>query len=300
MAGNIKGKQLGALAFCACTVTGVLFLSGSRWMGVLLVALMSMLLVSFGRPLGDRRLSGVGKALTVPVFLWNIAVVGMVAWKVAGIYGTENPLPGLLLLLLAAYAGKKRVVVVVGAVLLFFLLGIYGSLFFFALPDIQIENLRPGKSGDLWPLVYGFLPMQLLYMYREEEAKGRGLWCSLIGVFAVGTAVMTEGLGARDFYTAAKSVNLMGAMERLEPFVAATVTAGGFCLPGLLMDVNRNIWETLWERKKNFPEIAILLLFMGICIVANRVDDRVWFLGTAVCWVVIPILTQFVVVQKKV
>lgn len=294
--GNTREKQLGALGLCAFSVPAVLFLPQAGWESVLMVTLGSLLVVTFGRPVTENT----GKLLSLPLFVWNILMMGKLAWEISTIYGTENPLPGLLLLLLAAYGVKKQAVPVVGAVLGFFIIGIYGSLYLFALPNVELERLIPEREGELWGIAYGFLPMLLLYMHKEKDRRQRFLWTGAAAILALGAAVIKEGMGAGDFYTAAKSVNLFGTMERLEPFVASAVTAGGFCLLGLLMNVNETIWMRLRKESKKCPTEYLLILSMGVCIIASGIKNEAWALGTTLCWGLIPILTQLVVSKKKI
>ena len=288
-------KQIGAWGFCAFSLPAILLLPQAGWETVLVVTLGSGMVAIFGRSV----IGSVGWALSLPLILWNGVIIGKVAWEISAVYGTVNPLPGLLLLLLAAYSAKKERLPVVAAVVAFFLVGIYGILYLFAIPDIDISRLMPERETEIRTVAYGFMPLLLLYVYRAEERRGRAVWLGIGTMLAIGAAIITEGIGARDFYTAAKSVNLFGTMERLEPFVAAAATAGGFCFIGFLIKVNENLWECVRKEKKIWPQNIILLLSLAVCIVAPRIRDEVWALGTTLCWGLIPIITQFVVCKKK-
>ena len=293
--GKTGEKQLGAWGLCAFSVPAILFLPQTGWESVLLVTLGSAMVVIFGRVVTG----SVGWALSLPVILWNGAIIGKVAWEISTLYGIGNPLPGLLLLLLAAYGTKEARLPVMASVISFFLIGIYGILYLFAIPDIDIRRLMPERESEIGMVAYGFMPLLLLYVYRTEERKQRCPWMGIGALLALGAAVITEGVGAKDFYTAAKSVNLFGAMERLEPFVAAAVTAGGFCLMGLLIKVNENLWEYRQKEKMIRLQNLILPLSLAVCILASRIPDEVWAMGTTLCWGLIPIITQFVVHKKK-
>ena len=293
--GNIREKQIGALGLCAFSVPAILFLPQTGWEPVLLVTVGSMLVVTFGKAVKGNEC----KLLSVPLMLWNILIMGKLAWEISVLYGTENPLPGLLLLLLGAYSVKKKASPVVGAVLSFFLIAIYSILYVFAVPNIEWSHLMPERERSILGVSYGFLPLLLLYMYRGVGKKQRFLWTAIGSLLALGAAVVTEGVGAPDFYTAAKSVNLFGTMERLEPFVAAAVTAGGFCILSMLMNVNEILWKGVCGEKKNYPIEKIILPSMALCIIASRIPDEVWALGTTLCWGLIPILTQPIVCKKK-
>ncbi len=287
-------KQLGALGFCAFSVPAILLLPQTGWESVLLAVAGCILVVTFGRPVTGRDC----KALSVVLLLWNILLMGKLAREISLLYGTDTPLPGLLLLLLSAYCGKKGAGPVVGSVLSFFLIGIYGVLFVFAVPDMDLGRLMPERETELLNLPYGFFPLLILYMYRGGRKTG-AMWAAIGGALAVGAALITEGLGAPDFYTASQSVNLFGTMERLEPFVASAVTAGGFCILTTLIRVNEGLWEGLRKEKKNYPIELFLLPSLALCILASRIPHRIWALGTTLCWGLIPILTQVIVPKEK-
>ena len=292
-----REKQIGALGLCAFSVIAVLFLPQAGWPGTVLVTGTSMLIAVFGKSMGTESDTRFSEITAIPVFAWNLFIVGKLGWELCFVFGAESPLPGLILLLLSGCAVKKAVVPVVGAVLMFFLVGIYGIMYVFALPTGDMHNLIP-TVGKMENLAYGFFPMLLLYMYRGGR-RGRGFW-ALGGVaLALGAALVTAATGAEDFYTAAKSVNLFGTMERWEPLVGVAVVGGGFCLLSLLLSVNKTIWENVWKRKKNFPTEILVAICIGGIFGADKVGDGFWALGTTVCWGLFPVLTQFVVCKKK-
>ena len=292
-----RERQLGALGLCALSVPAVLFLPRGGWTAALMVTAVSMLMAVFGRSVGVREVSKWDRLLSMPLFLWNIMIIGKLAWELSSVHGVDSPLPGLLLLLLSGYAVKKEVVSVVGAVLVFLLGGIYGIVYLCAIPVMDLGELTP-QLGETATLAYGFLPLLLLYMYRGRKRE-RIPW-ALAGIALVlGAAIITGAMGARDFYTAAKSVNLFGTMERWEPLIGVAVTAGGFCLLSMLFSVNKNIWESVWERKKNFPSEILVCICVGLILTVGKKPGLFWALGTTVCWGLFPILTQFVVHKKK-
>ena len=290
-------KQIGALGLCAFSVIAVLFLPQTGWPGTVLVTGLSMLVAVFGKSVGIGTDGRFVKIASTPIFVWNLIIIGKLGWELCSVIGVESALPAVILLLLGGYAVKKGVVPVVGAVLMFFLVAIYGSMYVFALLAGNIENLMPtvGKTENL---AYGFLPMILLYMYIGERRE-RGVWALGGMALALGATLVTAAVGAEDFYSAAKSINLFGTMERWEPLVGVAVTGGGFCLLSLVLSVNKSIWENVWNRKKNFPTEILVAICIGTVFAARKVGDGFWALGTTVCWGLFPILTQFVVHKKK-
>lgn len=297
--GNAREKQLGAWLLCGFSVVAILFLSRGDWRAVIAVMVGVGLVTVFGKPMIREQPTAMEKILGTGLFLWNIVVLGKLGWELSKIHGVTNPMPGMILLILGGYGTKKKVHPVISGVLVFFLLGIYGMLYLFALPELKAENLLTKGQGELSGIAYGFLPMLLLYMYKDISGKKRSYWILGCGIVAIGTAVITEGMGLPDFYSASMSVNIFGAMERLEPFVASAVTAGGFCLIGFLLVVNETVWNEVWERKKNFPVEWIILLSGAGILGASVLTERMYTVGTTLCWGLVPVLTQLIVYRKK-
>lgn len=295
---HVRERQLGALGLCAFSVVAVLFLPQAGWTAVGVVTVGSMLIATFGKCATTGKANMGERLLAVPLFVWNILIMGKLGRELSNIHEVESVLPGLLLLLLSAYGVKKGVVPVVGAVLVFFILGIFGAMYLFAIPVGDMGKLTP-QRGSAENLVYGFLPILLLYMYKGEKRRGKVSWAIGTIALGVGAAMVTAVMGAPDFYTAAKSVNLFGTMERWEPLVAVGVTAGGFCLLSMLLGVNKEIWSGIWDQKKNFPIELMAAIAAGLILTAGKGGDRFWAMGTAVCWGIIPIITQLVVSKKK-
>lgn len=295
---NTREKQLGALGLCAFSLPAVLFLPQTGWPAAGIVTLGSMLVAVFGKTVVGERISLWEKWLAVPVFLWNVLIMGMVGWELSYIHGVDNPLPGLLLIILGGYAVKKGVVPVVGAVLAFFVPVIYGLVYVFAIPEGDFGKLTP-QVRNIENMAYGFLPMLLLYMYKGSKRK-KAAWAVAGLILAVGAAVVTAIMDAPDFYTGAKSVNLFGTMERWEPLVGVGMTLGGFCFMAMLFAVNESIWKKLWNQKKKFPVEILLGVCAGVILTGRNGADQFWSLGTTVCWGLFPILTQLVVSEKKI
>ncbi len=295
-----ENKQLGALGFCALSLPAVLFLPQGGWAVALLVSLGSALLLCFGSSIPREDQSWQVKILSLLIFLWNIAIIGKICTVISEINGVQSPLPGLLLLLLTGYGVKKQVLTSTAAVIAFFMAAIYGILFIFAVPNVEISSLKPAEGQNLSGMAYGFLPILLLYVYKKEKKKTVALWAAAGAALIVGAAVITQGMEAQDFYTASKSVNILGTMERLEPLVAAASTAGAYCMMGLLLSVNQNIEKGIRKKESKYLLEIEIFIASGICILLPEAEEWIWSIGTTVCWGLIPILTQVMVFRKKV
>jgi hypothetical protein len=271
-------RQYAALGFCAFTVPAILFLPQCGWVWAGLTALVTAILCLGGTvELPNRPLSAL-------LLLWNCLILGFFARQLS--LEAESHLPGLLLLLLAAYAAGEHTLPRVAGVVFFFLTLMYGALLLFALPKQEFSALAP-KITCPWELLpYGLAPTAVLYLSRERGKPT--LWLAGGIVLAVLAAVVTQGMRAPDFYTAAKSVSLLGTMERLEPLVLSALTAGGFCLMGLLCTLNQKIGKLRSGSAVNFVGG-----FAGYLLVP-MVSGAWLALGTAIFWGLLPFGLQFV------
>ncbi len=277
-----ESKQLAALDFCAFSVPAILILPQTGWVVALFAALATSILLHLP-PIQ------LPKPLRLTLIAWNCLMLGYFARILC--FPEEKELLGLLLLLLAAYAAGKFCVPRVAAVLFFFLVATYLALMGFALPNVDYSTLAPKQNADWSVLPFALAPTLLLYIRKDRMPKSA---LSLAPIaLAVLAAIVTEGLHAENFYTAAKSVNILGTMERLEPMVSAALTAGGFCLLGLLCTANQTL---LSDRKLSAANFLGGILGFYL---APTLPHIVLVLGTAIFWGLLPILPQWVVKLKK-
>lgn len=314
-----RGKQLGALGFCAFSVPAVLILptAGWLWAGIasLLAAVLLGLLLYLNRNhcAGLADLSGktwLGKSLLALLLLWNLFALGAAARQLCGIFPTaqQSPLIGLLLLLVAAYAAGKKLAPVVAALCFFFLLGLYGLLFGFSLPNLQPEYLKPVVAVPWEKLTAVLAPLSVIYLYRGEK-KGKPAWWLLGGaVFAMLAALVTVGslspaVTAQSpfpFYEAAKSVTVLNAIQRLEPLVSAGLCTGGFCLLSLLCSVNGELLRTFCPGTEKISG-RINFLAGGACLWMSGLSNGAFIaVGTTIFWGVFPFLLLIIGRQKNI
>lgn len=287
-----QSKQLAALSFCAATVPCILLLPQAQW----LWAGGATALVAVVICLASKRAMCKSRWLLWGVLAWNFVALGATADALCAAFPDGNVLIGALLLLLAAIAaGKGRAIVLrVGAVSLFILLILYGMLLGFSIPEMQYTEAV--KTPAWRSLSAALTPMLCLFLRDEGENLPKS-WLLGVIVLAVFAAAVT-GTNS-DFYTAMKSVSILGAMERLEPLVSIALTVGGFCLLGMICCVNEKVILQLLPQKKN--PTALLNFFLGaVCIWLSRLlGGAVLAIGTAIFWGVIPCLPQFLENYKK-
>lgn len=317
-----NARQLYALGFAAFTVPAILLLPRTGWLWAAIFAAAGAAalggLIFLHRRRGAKGLvrlaagSAAGKAALLAALLWNEFMLGRIAAYLCKAYpsGSAFPLVGLLLLLLAVYAAQKGggVVLRTGAIVFFFLIGFYLLIMGFSLPDLRLSWLKP-ELRPVWTAFPAVLaPVGVLYLSDGVQGKERpALW--LLGgvLLALLAALVTAGSVsppvAREetfpFYTAAKSVKLFGAMERLEPFVSAALTAGGFCLLGTLCAANEKILSVFLPKPKEFAALTNFLVGGGCLWLSGVASEGIFALGMTIFWGVFPFLTLLLGDRKK-
>lgn len=304
-----RARQLSALSLCAFTVPAIAVLPRGGWVSGGLAALVTaaVLLLGRGGDLTDRAArTAIGRAALWLLFAWNLVALGAGARLLCGVFPEGNVLVGLLLLLLSAYAASRGRVARVGAICFFFLIILYSILFGFSLPELNAAWLAPQAPN--WRLLPAALvPTCALWLDDGKKSRGMGGWLLGGTVVALLAGLTTAGslspaVAAREtlpFYEAAKSVRILGAMERLEPLVSAALTAGGFCMLGLICAVNERLVSVLAPRGKksagwiNFFCGGVLLWGSGL------LPATASAVCTAIFWGVLPVLVQLVVKIKK-
>lgn len=314
-------RQFYALGFAAFTVPAILLLPRTGWLWASVFAaagaavLAGLLFLRRRCGAGLVRLAAgtkAGKAALFAALLWNTLMLGRIAAFLCRAYpsGSAFPLVSLLLLLLAVYAAQKGsgAVLRTGAIVFFFLLGFYLLILGFSLPDLRLSWLKPDLR-PLWTVFPAALaPVSVLYLADGEcGEESPALW--LLGgvLLAFLSALVTAGsvspAVARQeifpFYTAAKSVTILGAMERLEPFVTAALAAGGFCLLGTLCAANGKILSVFAPRAKNFSALTNFLVGGGCVWLSDVVSEGIFAAGMTIFWGIFPFLTLLLGARKK-
>lgn len=314
-----NSRQLCALGFCAFTVPAVLILPRVGWFWAtavsaacaLLLALLAALRQKGADPAETAAGSSVGKGLLLLALGWNLLLLGASATQLCAIYPTGRtfPLIGLLLLVLAVYASQKGISAVlrVGAIVFFFLLPIYALILGFSLPKLHGEWLNPVFSARWTYFPAVLVPVTAVYL-RGDWESGR-VWPWLLGgvVFAGLCALSTAGslspaVAAGEtfpFYSAAKSVSVLGAMERLEPLVSAAMTAGGFCLLALLCAANRQMLEKLFPSAGGLAAALNLLLGGAAMWLSKLIPGVVLAVGTTIFWGLFPLCILLLGARKN-
>lgn len=288
-----ESKQLAALTFCASTVPSILILPHAGWLWAGIAAVFSVLFALFAQTRPGIK----NRYLLLLLLLWNLIALGAVSDILCAAFPNGGVLLGLLLLLLAAYAADRGVYVIlrVGAVAVFAVIILYGMLLGFSLPGLEVKQLVPRKD-IAWTLLPAAMTPMLSILLDKEAAKANKLWLYGIVVLTILAALVSSG--RQDFYTAMKSVSVLGAMERLEPLVSVALTIGGFCLLGLICAVNGKLLSEIFQKRT----LALPTNFFvgGACIwISSLLSGSILAIGTAIFWGLLPILPQPLEKQKK-
>ena len=102
------------------------------------------------------------------------------------------------------------------------------------------------------------------------------------------------------FYTVSQSLSVLDVMERLEPLVSAALLMGFFALESLLFASARAQLERVVPEIFRTPwgSWALGALTFGLHFVTGSIGENAWALGAAVCWGILPLLTQLIVAIK--
>ena len=160
------------------------------------------------------------------------------------------------------------------AVLVRLLALLYGVVLLFSLPQLRGEWLRPipDRGGALRCFLVLLLPGAGLCLEREGRAGfpwQAWIAAALAGFGALVTAgILSPALAAEPmaFYTLARSVSILGVMQRFEALISGAQLISGFCLCALLLAAARSLLEALAGKDravKLFRGILPLLLALS-------------------------------------
>lgn len=308
----MRSRQLCATAFCAFTVPAVVLLPRVGWLWTVIVCLAVTALIFLLRllrfeatPAESAARSAAGKVALWALWAWNLLLLGAGARLLCGVYPNGSALIGLLLLLLAVYAAGRgtETVLRVSAISLFFLAALFALLYAFALPQTRAEWLRPFWHADGALLPWALVPLTAVWLVQERTKPLA--WCVGGTLLAVLAALVTAGSlsprvavgSAFPFYDAAKSVSVLGAMERFEPLVSAALTAAGFSLLGLLCAVNLELWCVLVPTGKKWASPLNFLAGGTFLWVSGAISAVALAVGNTIFWGILPI--GVLLIEKK-
>ena len=255
-----------------------------------------------------------GKAPNHPVFaclqyifiivlLWNLLPHAALSWP-----GDNYPAVPLILLALAAWSAHKGAAAAarVGCVLFWLVLLIYLAVLASGTSDIEVKWLRPEVSAAPWSAATLLLiPSAVLHL--REEGSGWMPRLLLSGILLLAGTAITAGVLSPEladnmpdpFYTAVRSLNLLGIGQRFEAVLSAAMTAGWFAVLTALLSTaaaHAERIKTQWGKPGLWGTAGLAALGM-LC--KLHISWWIALILATVFWVVIPILTQGLVDEKK-
>ena len=323
MEGSISGRQAGAWGFCAVSVPAVLTCAGLGWGWVLLgcaiaagyyvltqelaggtVYLPELTVRAFGKAAG-RVVLAIGGVFTLLAAAQTARRAG-----IAFPDGTAELAGGVIVLLgtLAGEKGAKQATKVCG-VLFLVLAGLYTIIILAAAKNVQLRWMEPwGGARQTLEVVPPLLVLTCLRFLPGRKAAVKSGWLGLLAVCPAAFAALTAGcLSPRltqqltfPFYTVSQSLSVLGVMERLEPIVSAALFMGFFALESLLLEAGREQIERAAPiiAGKRWARAALGIAVFGLSFLTDGIPAEVWALGAAVCWGIVPLLTQLIVAIK--
>lgn len=325
MEDRISGRQAGAWGFCALSVPAVLTCAKLGWGWVLLgcgaaaaffyltqclagetgaVRLTELTLQAFGRTVG-RVLLGAGGVFALLAAAQTAARAG------AAFPDETAQLAGPAILALAALANQKSAAAAarVCGVVTLILAVLYTITMLSAARQVQAQWLRPwGSARQMAEAIPAVLSVSCLRYLPQRRGAVRGGWLALLICGPAALAAVTAGclsprltqVLAQPFYTVSQSLSILDVMERFEPLVSAALLMGFFALESLLLaSAQAQILAGAGrDRTSAWESFALAAAAFGLSFLTGQVPAEVWAIGAAVCWGILPLLTQLIVAIK--
>ena len=250
------------------------------------------------------------KGVAVLTLLWLVLLMAWSAHLADSAFPMIDGFPvlGWTVLALAAWGSRKGAAACArcAGVLCLFLTILYSTVAVFALPDIQLKNLKPygPLQNGIWTAGLFLLPGVVWYLPCSQSRK-KPAW--LVGIAlplaagllaAVTAGVLSPLLAASQsapLYTLTQSVSLFGVVERIEPLLSAALTMGVFCLLSAMACAGKILLDQLYVQKWNGVAVcAAAGVLMGI---AGKFDIVVIAIGSLVVLWLVPMAV--LVMRKK-
>lgn len=291
MEDRISGRQAGAWGFCAMSVPAVLTCAGLGWGWVLLgcAAVACYFYVSGTLTNGAVDLL----ALTQEAF-----------GKTFG--GALLALGGAFCLLAAAQTADRASMAFPDQTQA---LAAPAVIVLASLKNAEVRWMAPwGGARQTVRVIPAMLSLASLRYLPDRQGRTKGSWLGALTLLPAVLAAVTAGcLSPRltqqlelPFYTVSQSLSVLDVMERLEPLVSAALLMGFFALESLLFASARAQLERVVPEIFRTPwgSWALGALTFGLHFVTGSIGENAWALGAAVCWGILPLLTQLIVAIK--
>lgn len=249
-----------------------------------------------------------GRLILLMTVLWLVLAMGYCACLTDAAFPMADGFPALgwVLLALAAWGSRKGNTACAGCsgILSLLLLILYSIIVIFSLPEVEISYLMPSvrweesvKTAGLFLLSTGvwFLPIS------QHRGSGRPLaWIGvpLSALCAVTAGVLSPEVARAEqvpLYELARSVSVLGVVERIEPLLSAAMTLGIYCLiSGLACACQELAGQILPQR---WYGSLCCLAAGGTMFLANILPQQFLIAGNLTFFCLLPI--GVTLVQKK-
>lgn len=303
---DLPHRQVTAWLSAALIPTVIQLTSGASWLSVLIACIVSLLCIWIRWAFGEEPK---GKMATILQWAFLTVVLGMSCKASAQSWpGGSATAVGIILLLLALWSVSKGISASasVGCVLFWFVLLLYMIILGAGVKDVQIEWLKPTKSDvDPFASVLLLTPAAgAIQLSKKETPKHRLL---LIGVFCTIAAAVTSGVLSAQvaerkdyaFYEMTRSLNLLGQARRFEAVLSAAMTAGWFSLLSFYLAMCAKLAEKLRPGSGKVGSVAASLIAAVFVLFNLHIPELILLVLGAVFWVLLPLLTQGLVIIKK-
>lgn len=303
---KLHHRQLTAWLLAAIIPTGIQLTAGASWVSVLLVAMLSILCIWFRWRFGAEP-QGIWMCLLwlgiMSLLLGTAAQTSILSWPTGG-----HPLAAAILLLLAAWSAWKGTDAAarVGSVLFWLVLILYLVLLGSGVKEVQWKWLRPTK-GDVVPLGCILLltpAAATVHLKKKESFQSRllipGALCTLSSLITAGVLSPRAATEQTDaFYQMIRSLSILGQGRRFEAVLSAGMTVGWFCVFSLYLTICATISEKIKKGAGRWGIVGATIASLGILLCQMHIPGTVLLVLCAIFWVLIPVLTQWIVVEKK-
>jgi len=241
-----------------------------------------------------------GKVFAAAMIFWMVLVMGYCACLADSAFPMVDGFPGLgwVLLALSAWGSRKGARACAGCsgILCLFLLALYAVVAVFSLPDVNFSYLKPyGRWTQAVSAAVLFLLPFGVWMVPVGEKKGSSrIWVLLLPVLAAALSAVTAGGLSSELaqsvqvplYELARSVSVLGVVERIEPLLSAAMTMGVFCLLTSLACACQVLADRIehWKWSGSF----CCLMAAGGMFVARQLSGSVWVVGNLLIFLVFP------------
>lgn len=249
-----------------------------------------------------------GRLILVVTVLWLVLVMGYCACLADAAFPMSDGFPALgwVLLALAAWGSRKGSNACAGCsgILSLLLLILYSIIAVFSLPEVEVSYLMPDARWGESVKTAGLLLLSAGVWYlpvRQHRGSGRLLaWIGVpVSVLCAVTAGVLSPEAARaeqvPLYELARSVSVLGVVERIEPLLSAAMTLGIFCLISSLACACQELAGQILPQR--WYGSLCCLAAAGTMFLANILPQRLLVAGNLTFFCLLPI--GVTLVQKK-